>query len=45
MREGLGVGKGFVSLLGELKYCTRHEDENITLILIPKGGQLGIAKA
>jgi hypothetical protein len=45
MHEGLGVGKYFASLLGKVKYYTRHEDEDLTLILIPKRGYLGILKA
>ena len=45
MHEGLGVGKGFVLSLGKIKYCIVHDDEALTLILIPKGGYLGISKA
>jgi hypothetical protein len=44
MHEGLGVGKGSVLLLGKIKCFTRHEDRTLTLILIPKGGYLGISK-
>jgi hypothetical protein len=29
IREGLGVGKDFVSLLGKIKYRTRHESETL----------------